>query len=162
MASGVRYTAGSKVASPEGTRQSLSREWAHHRSIYTRNTTGINTWLIPLHILHQWPPRPTTIHCSTICGRHYRLPDYNIWGWCRTPPGRPRQTLTMGRRLVHAVPSSKMYSPHRHQQAEPHSDRVHHSRTITCSSDISQVPGGYHHRQGELEPTHRFHHKKGE
>ena len=68
----------------------------------------------------------------------------------------------MGRRLVHAVPSSKMYSPHRHQQAEPHSDRVYHSRTITCSSDISQVPGGYHHRQGELEPTHRFHHKKGE
>jgi hypothetical protein len=38
-------------------------------------------------------------------------------------------------------------SPHRHQQAEPHSDRVFHSRTITCSSDIGQVPGGYHHRQ---------------
>ena len=84
-----------------------------------RNTTGISTWTIPLHLLHQWPPRPATIHCSTICRRHYRLPHYNIWGWCRTPPGRPRQTRTMGRRLVHAVPSSKMYSPHRHQQAEP-------------------------------------------
>ena len=44
-------------------------------------------------------------------------------------------------------------SPHRHQQAEPHSDRVFHSRTITCSSDIGQVPGGYHHRQSELGVT---------
>ena len=127
-----------------------------------RNTTGISTWTIPLHLLHQWPPRPATIHCSTICERHYRLPHYNIWGWCRTPPGRPWQTRTMGRRLVHAVPSSKMYSPHRHQQAEPHSDRVFHSRTITCSSYISQVPGGYHHWQSELESTHQFHHKQGE
>jgi hypothetical protein len=75
------------------------------------------------------------------------------------------KTRTMGRRLVHAVPSSKMYSPHRHQQAEPHSDRVYHSRTITFSSDISQIPGGYHHRQSELEHReleHRFHHKQGE
>ena len=63
---------------------------------------------------------------------------------------------------MHAVPSSKMYSPHRHQQAEPHRDRVYHSRTITCSSDISQVAGGYHHRQSELEPAHRFHHKQGD
>jgi hypothetical protein len=39
---------------------------------------------------------------------------------------------------------------------------VYHSRTITYSSDISQVPGGYHHRQSELGPTHRFHHKQGE
>jgi hypothetical protein len=55
------------------------------------------------HLLHQWPPRPATIHCSTICRRHYRLPHYNIWGWCRTPPGRPWQTRTMERSPVHCV-----------------------------------------------------------
>ena len=47
----------------------------------------------------------------------------------------------MGRRLVHAVPSSKMYSPHRHQQAEPHRDRVYHSRTITCSRTSAKYLG---------------------
>ena len=111
-----------------------------------RNTTGISTWTIPLQLFAD-----DTIVYLTITSEddaeHLQedLDKLAQWGedWFMQFHPAKCTVLTVTNKRNPIV-------------------TVYYSRTITCSSDIRQVPGGYYHRQSELEPTHRFYHKQGE